>query len=99
MCSRHILSLVLFPAALLLVPGLMLRVPPQDSSSEPSANEPLKLTGTVSKKGARLLSAAGRKIYHVRNSDALRHLEGQQVTLKARSLPEKGQLYVTAVCV
>jgi len=97
MCIRNIFSLALSPVALLLVPGLMIGVPPQDPSNKPSTKETLTLTGTVSEKGALLLAAVDQKIYRVLNSETLKHLEGQVVTLKARFLPEKGQLYVTAV--
>jgi len=97
MCFRKIVSLALFPAALLLVPGLMIGVPFQDSSSKASTKATLTLTGTVWEKGALLLAAADQRIYRVLNSETLKHLEGQLVTLKALLLAEKGHLYVTAV--
>ena len=98
MCFRNIVfSLALSPAALLLVPGLMIGVPPQEPTTEASTKETHTLTGKVSEKGALLLSPADQKFYHVLNSETLQHLEGQLVTLTARFLPEKGQLYVTAV--
>ena len=67
------------------------------ASAKPPASDHLLLSGTVSQKGALLLCSADQKLYHVLNSELLRHLEGQLVTLKARYLPEKDQLYVIAV--
>lgn len=70
---------------------------PQDSAAKPAKKDNLVLSGTVSGKGALLLCTANQKLYHVLNSELLRHLEGQLVTLKARYLTEKDQLYVIAV--
>jgi hypothetical protein len=75
----------------------MLRVPPQDPPDKTSAKGSFTLTGTVAEKGALLLSTAGQKMYRVWNSGMLKPLDGQLVTLKAGVLPEKRQLYVTAV--
>ena len=67
------------------------------ASAKPPASDHLLLSGTVSQRGALLLCSADQKLYHVLNSELLRHLEGQLVTLKARYLPGKDQLYVIAV--
>lgn len=102
MTLRRIVSLALLAAAgILILSRPALGAPPQNTSGQSGAKRKkaltLQLTGTVSEKGALLMSAADQKIYHVLNSETLKHLEGQLVTLKARLLPEKGQLYVTAV--
>ena len=67
------------------------------AAAKPPAKDHLLLSGTVSEKGALLLCSANQKLYHVLNSELLRHLEGQLVTVKARYLPGKDQLYVFAV--
>ena len=67
------------------------------AAAKPPAKDHLLLSGTVSEKGALLLCSANQKLYHVLNSELLRHLEGQLVTLKARYLPGNDQLYVIAV--
>jgi hypothetical protein len=97
MTKARIASLALLLAAFLLIPGLAFSAPPQNPSGKASARQTLTLTGTVTEKGALLRASADQKLYRVLNSETLRHLEGQLVTLKARILPEKGLLYVEAV--
>jgi len=96
MKNLRILSFAVLLVAFLLVPGTALDVPPQNASNTSSAQRPLVLTGTVSQKGP-LLTSADQRLYRILNSETLKHLEGQLVTLKARVLPEKDQLYVEAV--
>jgi hypothetical protein len=86
-------SLLLLGFVALAAPALS-APPPQKASAPPSL---LTLSGTVSKQGALLLCSADQKLYHILNSETLSHLEGQVVLLKARFIPQKGQLYVTAV--
>ena len=97
MARRRFVSLAVLLVVFLLIPGLALSTPPQKTSSKPSARASLTLTGTVSEKGAVLLSSVDQKLYRVLNSETLKHLEGQLVTLKARILSENGKLYVEAV--
>jgi len=97
MAIRRIFSLALVSTALLLLPSPGFSAPQQQNSSGKTSEKQLTLTGMVSEKGALLLCAADQKLYHVLNAETLKHLEGQLVTLKARFLEEKGQLYVTAV--
>jgi hypothetical protein len=73
-----------------------LSAPPQNASANPAPSL-LTLPGTVSKQGSLLLCSADQKLYHILNSETLSHLEGQVVVLKARLIPQNGQLYVTAV--
>lgn len=94
---RRLYSLAVIPAALLLVPGLVLAVPAQDPPSKASAKKTVPLSGMVSERGSALICAADQKTFHILNSETLKHLEGQLVTLKARFLAEKGQWYVAAV--
>jgi hypothetical protein len=98
MALGRIFPLGLVSTALLFLPSLASSVPQQQKPSAQTTDkhETLTLTGTVSEKGA-LLSCADQKLYHILNAETLKHLEGQLVTLKARFLAEKGQLYVTAV--
>ena len=97
MALGRIFSLALVSTALLFLPSLASSVPQQKPSAQTTdRQQTLTLTGTVSEKGA-LLSCADQKLYHILNAETLKHLEGQLVTLKARFLAEKGQLYVTAV--
>lgn len=71
---------------------------PQTSHAQASnKSELLIISGKVSNRGTALLCSADQKLYRIPNSETLRHLEGQYVTLKARFLPERGQLYVTAI--
>ncbi len=92
-------SLVLILSGLLVMPVGAHGTPPPQTSATPASTKQalLTLSGKVTKQGAVLLCSADQKPYHVLNSEMLRHLEGEYVTLKARFLPEKGQLYVTAV--
>ena len=85
-----LLGFVAFAAPALSAP------PPQNTVAHPSSSL-LTVSGTVSKQGALLLCSADQKLYHILNSEALSHLEGQVVMLKARLIPQNGQLYVTAV--
>jgi hypothetical protein len=95
MATRRLLFSALCFVALVLWAA---PAPAQDSAAaKPPATDQLLLSGTVSEKGALLLCSANQKLYHVLNSELLRHLEGQLVTLKARYLPGKDQLYVIAV--
>lgn len=97
MAPRRFLFSALYFVALLIFASPALAAPAQNSAAKPPAKDHLILSGTVSEKGAALLSSADQKLYHVLNSELLRHLEGQLVTLKARYLPGKDQLYVIAV--
>ncbi len=91
-------TLLLILIGLLVLPMTAHGAPPQTVASPASSKQQLlTLTGKVTKKGALLLCTADQKLYQVLNSETLLHLEGEYVTLKARFLPEKGQLYVTAV--
>jgi hypothetical protein len=94
MALRRFLFSALCSFALIILASPVLA---QNSAGKPAAKDHLILSGTVSEKGALLLSSADQKLYHVLNFELLRHLEGQLVTLKARYLPEKDQLYVIAV--
>ena len=93
MATRRFLFSTLCFAALVLwaAPALAQNSP----VAKPPAKDQLLLSGTVSEKGASLICS--QKLYHVLNSELLRHLEGQLVTLKARYLPVNDQLYVIAV--
>ena len=95
MATRRFLFSTLCFAALVLwaAPALA----QNSAAAKPPAKDHLLLSGTVSEKGALLLCSANQKLYHVLNSELLRHLEGQLVTLKARYLPGNDQLYVIAV--
>jgi len=88
-------SLLLVGFVALAAPALS-TPPPQNASAHP-APFMLTLSGTVSKQGSLLLCSADQKLYHILNSETLSHLEGQVVLLKARFIPQKDQLYVTAV--
>jgi hypothetical protein len=87
-------SLLLLGFVALAAPALS--VPPPQKAVRPTPSL-LTLSGTVSKQGAFLLYSADQKLYHILNSEALSHLEGVVVLLKARFIPQKDQLYVTAV--
>jgi len=95
MATRRFLFSTLCFAALVLwaAPALA----QNSGAAKPPAKDQLLLSGTVSEKGALLIGSANQKLYHVLNSELLRHLEGQLVTLKARYLPGNDQLYVIAV--
>jgi len=95
MATRRFLFSALCSVALLMwaAPALA----QNSAAAKPPAKDHLLLSGTVSEKGALLLCSANQKLYHVLNSELLRHLEGQLVTVKARYLPGKDQLYVFAV--
>lgn len=88
-------SLLLLGFVALAAPALSVP-PPQKAAARPTPSL-LTLSGTVSKQGAFLLCSADQKLYHILNSEALSHLEGEVVLLKARFIPQKNQLYVTAV--
>jgi len=97
MKSWRAISFAVLLFVFLLLPVLSLGTPPQNAATKPSAQQTLILTGKVSEKGAMVISSTDQKLYRVLNSETLKHLEGQLVTLKARLLPEKSQLYVEAV--
>lgn len=97
MKKLRIFSFMVLLVVFLLAPLMALGAPPQDSSGKTPSQRALILTGMVSQKGAVLLSSADQKLYRILNAETMKHLEGQLVTLKARLLPEKGQLYVEAV--
>jgi hypothetical protein len=86
-------SLLLLGFVALAAPALPA---PQNASAHPAPTL-ITLSGTVSKQGSLLLCSADQKLYHILNSETLSHLEGQVVLLKARFIPQNGQLYVTAI--
>jgi hypothetical protein len=93
MSLRRIFSVTLLLAALLRVPVLCRA---QDAPGKPAGTQ-ITLRGIVAEKGVVLHAETDQKIYRVLNSETLKHLEGQLVTLRARYLGEQGQLYVIAV--
>jgi hypothetical protein len=99
MNTRRALSVSVFAFGFIVFPATSLSAPQNNSSAEPQApaKQTFTLSGKVSEKGALLICEKDKKTYRVLNSDTLRHLEGEYVTLKARYLPAKGQLYITAV--
>ena len=99
MNTRRAFSVSVFAFGFIVFPVASLSAPQNNSSAEPHAatKQTLTLSGKVSEKGALLICELDKKTYRVLNSETLRHLAGEYVTLKARYLPEKGQLYITAV--
>ena len=90
---RRMFARFLAILGLLVLANTAAGAPPQ----EKKAPEYLALTGTISQNGAAILVSDGQKLYSILNAGALSHLDGQLVTLKARLLPAKNQLYVTLV--
>jgi hypothetical protein len=65
----------------------------QNSAIQASCKEQLlPVSRKVTKMGEVLLCSANQRLYQILDSETLRHLEGEYVTLKACFLPEKGQL-------
>jgi hypothetical protein len=97
MNARRSVSLSIFAFGFMILPSPSLSAVPLDSSSRQATKPIPTLTGEVSENGALLISEVDRKTYRVRNSDTLRHLEGEYVMLQARYLSARRQLYIPAV--